>query len=129
MMQANELRIGNYIRLFDTKECYKIHLVSKGVVQVEGEILGGEVLKTNNINPIPLTPEILEKCGFVWSHLEEEYVLTSKVGVIFLSKDGYSVSTGTNDSFIRIFGLTCKYLHQLQNLYFALTGEELNVQL
>jgi hypothetical protein len=46
------------------------------------------------------------------------------------------VTTNENDdeniplgAFVTYKNVNCKYLHQLQNLYFALTGEELQIKL
>jgi hypothetical protein len=82
----------------------------------------GDYVKLSDSEPIPLTPEILEKCGFV-----EE----SKC---WWEKDGFQILLGYTEEFGDFFHYTSdhvvlstayKYLHQLQNLYFALTGEEL----
>lgn len=64
---------------------------------------------------IPLTPEILEKCGFV-----QTSAATFGNGIIgiYFGEGEYFYNHGKG-----------KYLHQLQNLYFALTGEELNCPL
>lgn len=65
---------------------------------------------------IPLTSEILEKCGF--KPFAKDWV---KSGIIIHTrKRGFVINKR-----IPII----KSIHQLQNLYFALTGEELTVNL
>ena len=66
------------------------------------------------ISPIPLTPEWLERLGFV-NHRKNIY---SKEGINFIHyKEGVIYLAGPRH--INLF-----YVHQLQNLFFALTGHE-----
>lgn len=125
-MKANELRIGNWINIngqyvnIGYGVIMDMHKKQKGIKN--------SYLDTLTFNPIPLTPEILEKCGFTkmnngWNMGERK----SYMDVIFsLFDDNYC--QGELD--LRLNGSDLpmpkvKYLHQLQNLYFALTGEEL----
>ena len=118
MINANELRIGNWVKLFND-DFYKIHVISKTVIQVEGGIIGGEVFKLEHIQPIPLTPEILEKCGFKKGSI---YFYFSKFRIVKIN-DSNNWLILLSDTYHHLCKL--KHLHQLQNLYFALTGEEL----
>lgn len=132
MINANELRIGNWVKLFND-DFYKIHVISKTVIQVEGGIIGGEVFKLEHTKPIPLTPEILEKCGFRMyceKSIKTEWDNNPRFSYQYLCKNDRFIVTHTpSDDADRTFraanDLIVKYLHQLQNLYFALTGEEL----
>jgi hypothetical protein len=123
MIQARELRIGNWVNL----DGYPIQIESihneKGVnVWSETEwdisVIEGE----HNIQPIPLTPEILEKCKpdtIKKASMDQTLLLDYKnncAGIYDLEYDDY-------------IGIPCKYMHQLQNLYFSLTNEELQIQL
>jgi len=75
--------------------------------------------------PIPLTPEVLEKCGFhkqnnAWvpeGHESKGYTTWD-----FTIWDGGRGEYYYNSA---EFPTPLQFLHQLQNLYFALTGEEL----
>ena len=74
-----------------------------------------------DIYPIELNPSILEKCGFD---------VTSKG--FYQHPNWYNVSLkylrGTYNlrcNFMDIVANNIDYLHQLQNLYYTLTGEEL----
>lgn len=120
MIQANELRIGNYVKLNGR--------IMKPNAELMSLIITGETIDPM---PIPLTPEILEKCGLEkTTDNPNEYFIRLNNGIDRLMVSNNSVG-------IIVFGskvLTSWYnhiksLHQLQNLYFALTGEELNVQL
>lgn len=125
-MEAQEFRIGNCIQYF-----------------IETDNLGWQDLKwlseqpesfTSQHRPIRLTEEILLKCGFekknhTWSDK------SVSIGLFF--KNGYYVEN-SREGFLFCqlhysgqgwFFKNTEYLHQLQNLYFALTGQELEINL
>jgi hypothetical protein len=91
-----------------------------------------------NLKPIPLSPEILEKCGFEkrsYKYGDYAWVKKNHKGRLFRLRvlNGSLHSTG-NDRFMYWADKggsipIVKDLHQLQNLFFALTGEELEVNL
>lgn len=106
-MTVNELRVDNYILYkspFGNRE-EKIGQMKRGDFSSFDERL---------YNPIPLTPEWLERCGFEFAPSVGYYVyeLPNKPQGI----DSIKVGSGV-------------FLHQLQNLYFALTGEELQIKM
>ncbi len=122
-MKANELRIGNYINDEQTTHiivgvdnyCIKSYWLK----DVEKECLYETQL--NQIKPIPLTEEWLLKFGFEkdelgWFFKENDYC---SFGLFF--KD--------NEWLFYISDTKIKYVHQLQNLYFALTNNELTNKL
>lgn len=137
-MTAKELRIGNYIRYEHTILC-EVTALMPNMIQVEG--MQG-YRKENYYFSILISDEWLLKFGFKVdednpiSEVCTKYVLDFKVSVnsdyvnklIFhtTKKEGlipfgyYSV----NDNWGSI---NFEYIHQLQNLYFALTGEELKI--
>ena len=96
-MEIKELRIGNYINIHDT------------ITQME---LDDFHFSSSFMNPIPLTEEWLLKLGF-----EKAYETCYQYKDFIL-----------DDRFIMMdidITIQLKYVHQLQNLYFALTGQEL----
>jgi hypothetical protein len=139
-MQINELRIGNWVRgenkYKKTEEFIKVESIHyKGINVYDDTEYGHPVIEADysfeDLQPIPLTSELLEKCGFV---------LDKGVGVWFDKKenDGFRFTFTLWDSYEGGYLFTREmpsnhipvfYLHQLQNLYFALTGEELNIEL
>jgi hypothetical protein len=71
--------------------------------------------------PIPLTPEILEKCGFQRATIGGYYKDFEDITVRLFQEEGFYS--------LEYIGTKIQYLHQLQNLYFALTSEELKVNI
>lgn len=129
MIQTNELRIGNYILYLN--ELYVVDGVkyegnapsSKWRIAfrtIDGKSRNAKM--ENWIEPIPLTPEILEKAGFN----NTRFRITNGSHDITISDDGdgWAFEPWISNIFIKI-----KYVHQLQNLYFSLTGEELSITL
>jgi hypothetical protein len=89
-----------------------------------------------NVEPIPLTPKILEQCGFEKSganSTQSAYSLNYYLYVVKEVDSSYSLVRAEyiNNYFVYSEGLISKniqYLHQLQNLYFSLTGEEIEIK-
>ena len=112
-LRASELRIGNYVQL------------NTNITQVDvidyNQIIATEfgLIELKYIKPIPLTEEWLLKFGFETDNIEWWNGIIS----IGIYKDGlFYCPTGKIS--LRI-GKEIQYVHQLQNLYFALTGKEL----
>lgn len=121
-MKITELRIGNNLYFASFLEinhtCRVVDLNDK--TNLIGVVLnnGTYRCKKEKLQPIRLTEEILLKCGF------------SKIACFYSSKD--ETLELTHDFIVwkpNTKKLEIKYLHQLQNLYFALTGEELIIEL
>jgi hypothetical protein len=135
-MEVKELRINNW---------YKAGLQITGSLECKLDINDVRMFKMTKrhlmhiinfdlepfIKSIPLTKEILLKCGFEYNNYQDS--LSLKVmsrGVInaYSVSDNPRIELGTESGYI--FGDSdIKHLHQLQNLYHALTNEELNVEL
>jgi hypothetical protein len=122
MVNTRELRLGNYISFKG-----KSHRV-EGIV-LYGVNIGIIYDKSTNyedkeFDPIPLTPEILEAAGLNQT-FPEENVWQVAVFQFKFSDAGLSLLDDERELF---FGSKpFMYLHQLQNLYFSLTGEELQI--
>lgn len=120
-MEAKELRIGNWVNVPESAFGFYSYTYRISPAFIEVRTNGVyQTFEINDIKPIPLTPEILEKAGF------------ERIGNKWKLKN---ISIGLGNSFIScLIGQTyiepnLKHLHQLQNLYFALTGEELKIEL
>ena len=133
MIRENELRIGNYI----------LQKVQTRVVMARCSYAHFELLakgEEKDLFPVVLKAEILEKCGFIEN---KEYPLLPSAREFKLVLP--VIGSGQNEILAYIknnqecFGRASvgtipasnnfHYLHQLQNLYFALTGDELAVKL
>lgn len=141
-LEAKDLRIGNLI----STPTNKAHIIKE--IFIRGEDSDGDYLIDNwnisTIEPIPLTEEWLIKLGFekTESIIMDSYTLLlpmigSKVLSVNIEQGNqymYIKDFETDDTKCEPRDLVCLrnsdshgrfYVHQLQNLYFALTGEEL----
>lgn len=125
-MKTSELRIGNLLRDKVTKTELKVTgLTEQDVVT---HVIDRSMFPLKDgwgIEPIPVTEEVLLKFGFTKI---EDFDVYSNVWII----SGFIVSLGdyinihldwTDDESIRCYEEF--YVHQLQNIYFALMGKEL----
>lgn len=125
---ASDLRLGNLV----TSKTWGGHHVLTGVQfldDVYAVIINdfNHVIKEGlycELSPIPITPEWLERGGF------NQYVTPN--GQMCFNLGEYRVYLNGEPSFHLMvsdgyYPTLCKikYVHQLQNLYFALTGKEL----
>lgn len=125
-VNVKEFRIGNYIEW-----CGAIDFIK--VINTKNENF--EYIETcsyldipiSEIKPIQLTEDILLKCGFEKG--------SNIIGDCYFIEHDFGISdfvlniTKTSNFNIYELDLTINYLHQLQNLYFALTNEELIINL
>lgn len=135
-MKANELRIGNWVKHNPSGWSYRN---DDGVISNYGKFnedcfqwedtdwyaLSECTLDIDLIEPIPLTEEWLLKFGF---DEDGEQFNFKGLSIELIGDDGrwclYMLDEYHNvESSIALF----KHVHQLQNLYFALTGEELTL--
>lgn len=123
-MEAKDLRIGNYVRLNDCV-CVVNSLHEYGTARltpldpsINWKWESFNLKQTPETNAILLTEEILLKCGF--KKTNKSWLFDSEIGKYHIN----------SKNFISGFGgklINCKYLHELQNLYFTLTGNELQI--
>lgn len=120
-MRANELRIGNWV-----------NSQFGGIQQVVDVMCDGvNTLKYDGINyefidPIPLTEEWLLKFGFEYNDYYKNYKI--KADIYYHSvklDDGVWCYNNDYSDAGCYFISEIEYVHQLQNLYFALTQTEL----
>jgi hypothetical protein len=125
-MKASELRIGNWVNHQEHKCVRVTDIDSKniGYDWHDGDRSGWYDI--DDFKPIQLTEEWLVKFGFEKKYQTFEFKGLNIDGtVVHFSFDKWcSEYDIENCDFIEI-PAECKYVHQLQNLYFALTNEEL----
>lgn len=130
-MEANELRIGNWVVYGHTTKHYR---------KIGWEDIRDCFVTTDLYNPISLTPTILEIAGFekkddyngdpywlILSNPEYPYIALNisfcRDNIYF--ERGYHNEVGADSLFLPMPAS----LHHLQNLFFALTGQELQIDL
>lgn len=120
-MTVSELRIGNWVA-HDGLPFY--------IRDVEDLRDIERTLKHGTFTPIPLTEEWLLKFGFEDNSYARFYKYVDNEFYITVSFKDYA-HTQLSEHPVEVndysLPLDCKYVHQLQNLYFALTGEELTI--
>ena len=125
MISASELRKGNLVfaslksgkgrKIEHVLTCQRIANIDEG-------------LTSFNFEPIPLTEEWLLKAGFekIYEssfHVKYGLIVNSHYLTISFHNDT-SIQCYLNNSLLKPMG----NVHQLQNLYLCLTGEELSLQ-
>lgn len=93
----------------------------------------GTTCNAKDVNPISITEEWLFRFGFTKEDVGENHVRYFKgegllFGVEFINhpnEQNQIIITPSHVWDASYTGSPCLYVHQLQNLYFALTGEEL----
>ncbi|RYZ29041.1 MAG: hypothetical protein EOO10_07580 [Chitinophagaceae bacterium] len=117
MIKSNELRQGNYVQHNTGQKEVKVESVGKGAINNFPE---------NEFEPVFLTESILSNAGFVRG------VDSTSLPSGPYRKGLCEIKVG-NEYYDAVFsqpnGTRLPHVHQLQNLYFALTGEELDVKL
>ena len=128
MINVQEFRIGNYVEV--NGNLTMVTAIGLMTIIVASKSPDPEL---SDVKPIPLTPELLKKCGFKRMELngESSYQGNEKLnfGNPVLWLNTYS-KLKTNGGHLYLFTddgfrIPCRYIHQLQNIYFALTQKEL----
>jgi hypothetical protein len=122
-MEAKELRIGSYVNYFNDGKHSIISNIDWGYAHLnDASSIDYELIK-----PIPLTEEWLVNFGFVKDGKYTHFTKNISHGKDFI----LDYSTKSNDYFLcdTHVDTNIKHVHQLQNLYFALTQKELTYKL
>lgn len=123
MIDPKELSLGNYVTTTLSSTPQKVTSLKQqgakdGIFYTIGvENISRTVLK-EHVFPIRLTEEILYKCNFKYSPHHVCYVnngfLIEKIGDVLCE---------------RRYGIPITSLHELQNLFFIITGRELGINI
>ena len=122
-MKANELRIGNYVNRLGEKTVVEgTHKGNYVSTLISGAVTG------NQVEPIPLTEEWLVKFGFEKDTGNDFYDFWNlKDFRVFVHKNAASVFIHWKGNELEPY-INNLHVQQLQNLFFALTGEELTTK-
>jgi len=120
-LKANDIRVGNWVHTgeFHIKECQGEHQVEYDWFEY-----------ANMFKPIPLTTEWLKKFGFFakYKHCNFRW----NIGGFDIQQETDEDENGNKipqeEIFYYQYMYEIKWVHQLQNLYFALTGKELTIK-
>lgn len=112
-MKAKEIKIGNLVNLYGTTATIQ------GVDFVNN--YNGSDRKFDRFKPIPLTEDWLLRLGFLRLGEGFEFWESSAFNIEFMN-NLWCISYTSS-----ILCTHIKHVHQLQNLYFALTGTELTL--
>lgn len=144
MVNPNELRIGNYV--FYKNNEIEVQTIDDGGINEDrdGPVdEGGSLyrikrgLSYEDIDHIPLTVEWLERCGFTWDkgymkiNLKHARMALGFYAGVSDKMSLFQTTIPGEGSVEHEIGFGSNHpecIHQLQNPYFALTGEELTIK-
>jgi len=130
-ISPSDLRIGNWVyqKCTDEQRMVTPHDIYHYAFPDDSR----HVVELNDLHPIPLTPEILLACGFEsypdGGNVYSTYGYQHDDSDFFLQIDWRRRDAGwwpmIKFSEFEVIGINIKHLHQLQNLYYSLTHQEL----
>ena len=134
MIHENELRIGNYIR-WGNDEVLCVDELKQNTIGASGFEggLNGFIL-SKGAHGIVITEDWLKRFGFKEvidgvGNSTDNYPAFERNGIcIIKASDCFKFWIDVDDFYYSYSWTVLTYVHQLQNLYFSLTGEELAVK-
>lgn len=120
-VKTSDLRIGNYLHA-DFAPVRVVELSERTFRAVEDEVFP----EADECEPIPLTEEWLGKLGFEKDSAPNCWVLNDLV--IYTKNEANDIRCPHAFTLNYRGPVLFPYVHQLQNLYYSLTGEELQIK-
>jgi len=123
-MSCYELRIGNFVLV--EGDLQQISMINSTTVNtVDGELNSMQSvseLSLENVQPVPLTDDVLKQCGFVYHDYFKfwQLITTGIRSEMDVNSDYDVIDFSRRPIFKKL-----RFLHQLQNTYFMLKGREL----
>ena len=125
MLQIKEIRIGDFFQLPSSLEDEKHKIGHVTRIDEKHVLVSGKWLGIERIIPINITEDILLHAGFTqFNWLPESAVFECHYFKCTLDNNGVNLFCDNLKNLKPV-----KYLHELQNLYFDLTGEELELNM
>ncbi len=131
MMDPKEVRICNLVNYNDGEYGFDDYVVIIEPHEIHTYRTIAERIKNAEFHPIPITPEWLERLGFekrISPKGHENWVMYSQHHFAFVLREITPFIGFTYHSYGTDHSLQIDHIHQLQNLYHALTGQELTVK-
>lgn len=123
-MLIQELRIGNLVNSVLTDETYIIDIWALRTIE-DGNYQNGHNTAKKVFKPILLTEEWLIKFGFKIYGKDD---MPNSPSDWNWGKIGFNISLTYETKKVQYTNINLEYVHQLQNLYFALTNKELIIK-
>lgn len=129
MVIVRELRIGDLVSANGSK------CTVRGIEEHQIKLDNGKVLSPDEIDPIPLSENILLQSGFVENENDQPYHEYNHDGFVinmFLIGEPvflYCADDTFKGDTVSYSRPALKYVHQLQNVYYALTGKDLKINI
>lgn len=154
MIDPKELRLGNYVNLLD--KVVQVRGIDDASILTEPESEEGRAVRysCDILQPVFLTSDVLKKCGVLYSErdryeialptCEYDEMFGNTKQIVFIKRMvpetvGFrlqkiyppAIRYTTKNTPLSVMSLYehIRGLHQLQNLYYYMTGEELDVEL
>jgi len=124
-IKPSELRLGNWVT-YDNRY-FQISMIADVFPELNTTEFGIGVVDYNNIQPIPLSEEVLLKCPEI-----QPSTWMSEMWTIRDPKSQFHIVKMKGRFVFRGLGMSIVYvdtLHHLQNLVYMVTGEELEINL
>lgn len=143
-MKIQDLRIGNYVEVINTMHStdlgftnywYQTHITGITTTGINPYFFTGAYVqemrdgcKIEHIRGIPITTELLIKLGFMsivgrTSYCELSFYEEIQLDFCWFEMDGFEIWIIDSDE--KIWAKNIKYIHQVQNIVYLLTGREL----
>jgi hypothetical protein len=119
MVTVNTLRIGNWVSNGEKYYTVDINMLY-------------DIATNENfpIEPIPLTPEILEACGFKkWDSVDNRFNHAEpNFDIEFENALYHRIIWESREEVYEPFDTPFQYLHELQNKFYFATGKEIEIK-
>jgi hypothetical protein len=116
MIEARELKIGNWVSFED-------HLIKQQRI-----VFLSEKADLSMVEPIPLTEDWLLRFGFDYVRGEEYHNKRINEGAFHLKRVGDAFNHWYFYHKDKMITTNIRFVHQLQNIFFAMKSEELELK-
>ena len=127
MIEAKSLRLENKV-LYEGKICTVNNLFENNI-RVKEHSIYHQSSHESHYEGVPVTPDILEKCGFEKKKDPSALIYYERNSLKLAWYEGKLERISITEIVTTVYYPEYKYLHQIQNLYFILTGEEFEINL